>query len=324
MSTGENHVFINYFNLFKITVTLIKSTLHIFFLLVSSFLSAQNLVPNPGFENMNYCPFGMANPEAVSSWYNPSKASTDYYNSCSTGDVGVPDNVWGYQNALDGNAYLGLCIYGHFQPDYREYMQVRLTQKLEAGKSYCWSFWTSLQDEVGFATNGIGIGLSHDSLTDTTTIGPLPIPCIGFDNEINTDTENWKEVSGFYTATGGEEYLTLGTFFDDETISYTQVINSGWVSGYGYYYVDKVYFGPCMEPAFPNIFTPNNDGKNDSWGFELPYEGELTILNRWGNPILKKKGFSFSWDGSECSDGVYYFRYTSDQFTKSGAIELIR
>lgn len=75
------------FNLFlcvKERSTLIKFAIYILFLLTSTLIFSQNLVPNPSFESMNYCPVGIANPEAVSSWYNPNKSTPEYYNSCAT------------------------------------------------------------------------------------------------------------------------------------------------------------------------------------------------------------------------------------------------
>jgi gliding motility-associated-like protein/uncharacterized repeat protein (TIGR01451 family) len=60
----------------------------------------------------------------------------------------------------------------------------------------------------------------------------------------------------------------------------------------------------------PNVFTPNNDGLNDT--FEIPglqmYEtNELTIVNRWGGTVYDKKGYKNDWDGSGLNEGTYYY-----------------
>ncbi|MNL13683.1 hypothetical protein D3C87_1345960 [compost metagenome] len=60
----------------------------------------------------------------------------------------------------------------------------------------------------------------------------------------------------------------------------------------------------------PNVFTPNNDGLNDT--FEIPglqmYEtNELTIVNRWGGTVYDKKGYKNDWDGSNLNEGTYYY-----------------
>ena len=69
--------------------------------------------------------------------------------------------------------------------------------------------------------------------------------------------------------------------------------------------------------TMPNVFTPNGDGDNDY--FTLKYgifkSFDLVILNRWGNPIVDKKGLTGInlWDGRTrngemCTDGVYFYK----------------
>lgn len=60
----------------------------------------------------------------------------------------------------------------------------------------------------------------------------------------------------------------------------------------------------------PNVFTPNGDGKNDT--FEIPgleyYEAnEITIVNRWGSTVYYKKGYKNEWNGSDLNEGTYFY-----------------
>lgn len=60
----------------------------------------------------------------------------------------------------------------------------------------------------------------------------------------------------------------------------------------------------------PNVFTPNGDGKNDT--FEIPgldqyAENELTIINRWGSTVYQKKSYKNEWDGSSLNEGTYFY-----------------
>ena len=90
----------------------------------------------------------------------------------------------------------------------------------------------------------------------------------------------------------------------------------------------------------PNVFTPNGDGVNDLWAFNLGFGNELkdlTIVNRWGNLIknstLKHMTY-MSWNGrtnsgEACSDGVYFYtlEYTDvkgDTHKMNSYITLIR
>ena len=66
---------------------------------------AQNLVPNPSFEDMVQCPPGWTQIEFATGWINPNGYSPDYFNSC-VPDTGccnifsVPNNSYGFQMLL--------------------------------------------------------------------------------------------------------------------------------------------------------------------------------------------------------------------------------
>lgn len=316
---------------------MIKPVLYIIFtLIVHLFYAQQNLVPNHSFEDTTHCPLGTNDPGAVSLWYNPTTASPDYYNICANNGAGVPVNDWGYQYAQDGNAYIGLSPYYSTISNYREYMQIKLTEKLQANKTYCWSFWISLLDSIDFASNNMGIGLSETPVTNFSTQSILSINCIGFENEINLDRNNWKQVSGTYTAIGNEEFLTIGNFFTDLSTQYVQIA-SNTIGGKGaYYYIDNVYLGDCItQLTLPNIFSPNGDGINDYFLIDATgvSDLQLTIVNRWGNKVYFGSD-NISWDGkcsgAFCTDGVYFYTttYKNVQFdkyeTKTGFVQLVR
>lgn len=60
----------------------------------------------------------------------------------------------------------------------------------------------------------------------------------------------------------------------------------------------------------PNIFTPNNDGANDTFRPQLPATTayELKVFNRWGIKVFESTDRTKEWDGKNISDGVYYIR----------------
>jgi len=72
-----------------------------------------------------------------------------------------------------------------------------------------------------------------------------------------------------------------------------------------------------IEQAYPNIFTPNNDGSNDAFIFSSIYgetQVNLYIMDRWGNMIYQESSAngSVSWDGdfngSLVAPGVYMYK----------------
>jgi gliding motility-associated-like protein len=182
-----------------------------------------------------------------------------------------------------------------------------------------------------YAFSRLGATFTKEAI-HTTTLNPIVLePQVLNDQGYLNDTSSWVKIEGTFTATGNERFLTIGYFnsnVQNDTLHFQEppVFVS---TGYGYYYIDDVsvielgHVNDCSYiPA--NIFSPNGDGDNDVWEFGGSSDGELTIVNRWGNPVYHSRGYSFSWDGGNCTDGVYYFTYYSDNFTKAGFIQLIR
>lgn len=62
--------------------------------------------------------------------------------------------------------------------------------------------------------------------------------------------------------------------------------------------------------TIPNVFTPNGDGKNDTFeiiGLPLYTTNEISIVNRWGSPVYEKKGYQNDWTANGLSDGTYFY-----------------
>ena len=90
---------------------------------------------------------------------------------------------------------------------------------------------------------------------------------------------------------------------------------------------------PCVESTLiPNIFTPNGDGKNDV--FYIPGvcpddNYSLQIYDRWGNTLFSTQQRNRVWDGktpngTDATDGVYYFIVNLSKTTYKGFVNLIR
>jgi gliding motility-associated-like protein len=85
---------------------------------------------------------------------------------------------------------------------------------------------------------------------------------------------------------------------------------------------------------FPNAFSPNNDGINDTYrvsGFGVK-NFSIRIYNRWGEMIYSSESFENSWDGkfhgSYVEDGIYFYvAYAAGNTVKryfSGNIQILK
>lgn len=288
-------------------------------------------MPNGSFEETLNCPQGIAD-YSVKEWISPTWGTTDYFNSCDQGSVGVPNNYIGSQNAHSGNAYSGFvtCFLAPNE-EAREYLQVKLKSGLEPGGLYEFSCFISLSDSSQFCLNEIGIALTINQIGGNyaTAISAQPLL---IDNQLNglCDDIAWLKISCIYFATGGEKYLTIGVFKKDVELTH-DIKDLSRPLNCAYYYIDDVSVISLDDIVVPNIFTPNNDGVNDIWEMKLGSEFDVKIFNRWGNLITDSGSLpnNFKWDGKTtagelCPDGVYFYLITKDNFVKQGFIQLVR
>lgn len=77
----------------------------------------------------------------------------------------------------------------------------------------------------------------------------------------------------------------------------------------------------------PNVFSPNGDGRNDSFHIENIeyYHNELTIYSRWGNKVYQVRNYKNQWSGSDLPDGTYYYVLKMDEGTEyAGHVTILR
>lgn len=316
-------------------------------------VAQQYLVPNPSFEDTLGCPtspgaVGLNMLELAKGWYKPNSATSDYYNRCAPvySGVSVPQNWFGYQEAFEGNAYVGLTIYEGFGSQFSEYVQCKLKLFLKPCVQYYVSFYTSLADYSSRATSTLGLRLDtypikkQQYAPDEFFAFDLP-PHIAPGYTIK-DTANWVLVEGIYTAKGGEQYLTIGRFIDTNLYSNSNPpyeinnCDSCWASeNFGapaQYYIDYVKVEEigidynCS--LISNIITPNNDGINDKIDISGMDIETVEIYNRWGIKLITLNAGNPIWDGTyngqPCSAGVYYYIATMQEYHFNGFIQLFR
>lgn len=168
----------------------------------------------------------------------------------------------------------------------------------------------------GCADDVVGYSIYYKKLfTDSfTKIASLPSTILNYSD---AREELKLSIAGCYAVTGIDS-------FNNESIL-----------------LDSVCIDNCPFYEIPNVFTPNNDGKNDVLR-PFPYRFidhiKLRIYNRWGQLVYETTDLNILWDGkiqdtkTDCAEGVYF--YTCDIYEqylmelknnpKKGTIQLIR
>ena len=210
-------------------------------ILTSITVTGQNRVQNPGFEERSDCPVRPGQISLANFWFSPNNGSPDYFNDCSPSlEYGTEFNKKGGRLPHSGHGYAGLQFYYMNRNEYFECLETILDSTLAANQLYCIKAYVSL-GKASYAFNKFDAVLSVTELKTTAPV-KLKIPHSVLTNgRYLTDNVNWMCIQGVYKAKGGERYLTIGLFSDDnefwniQTHSVTDsVIQSS------YYFIDDV------------------------------------------------------------------------------------
>lgn len=241
--------------------------------------SRVNLVFNGSFEEYRFCPKRV---DAVGilinvdGWYQPTKGSADYFNTCGSRECGVPKNKLGEQLPHDGEGYCGIYC---SKNDYREYLQTRLRRKLRAGDSIRLTFFVSLSEQSTGAVATLGGLFTKEDIYDTVrsillhkeyetlsddifqVIATTYTPQVMNPPDVPlTDTRNWQCVTGIFVADGGEQYITLGNFNTAERSGYVEPDSLVQLLPGSYYYIDDVFVEclNCEPPIADDLNVDSN------------------------------------------------------------------
>ncbi len=268
-------------------------------------IQAQNLVPNPSFEDITACPTSEGQIYLAEPWFMSKPCSfnpIDFY-TCSSSelfhecyvyagnplfvDVGVPDNLFGSQQPRTGRAYAGTGVW--IDSEWRERIETSLLSTLQKDSTYCVKMYVvnKRPQSAGFtSTSNLHFLFTNDSLIDYPTFIFTEPSVKNPDDNIVSDTTNWTKIIGCYTAKGGEKFLSIGSFYDN---AHSNVVNPNAFGAY--YLIDDVsvelsngincscnnndstntmdsLVAPdqsLKQVIFPNVITPNDDKVNDLW-----------------------------------------------------------
>ncbi len=312
----------------------------LFLLSINTF--GQNIVPNYSFEVADSCPVSFNSHTYKYSlgckyWGQASKGSVDYYNSCDTAAasinrlkplVGVPENGYGFQNAFDGNAYVGVVMYDSMIPWFKEYL-ISEIPALQIDTFYRVVIRVSLADSSRFAIDGFGVVFTTYGSPDQNAPGAISvIPQIDFSNYgIISDTVNWISLTAIFKADSQYTNLIIGGFKDIVNTNITAFNNqpSKLAPFYSYYYVDDVSVEKLSSTKISQVLsadisriTPNPFSDKAILSFDNS-TGEATTLflyNILGEMLRAPETTTtdnFTIERKDLSSGLYYYRLCQKQ-----------
>ena len=307
--------------------TKILLTFLIFYFSIS-IINAQNLVPNPSFEEYYQCPDTNAMIQYASNWL-PDGGTVDYFNPCATFDwFSVPNNFAGVQIPHKGYSYAGFCTFTSEGTNYREFFTCKLQDSLQIGNKYFISFYVSLSDYSNCKSNNIGLKFKTFCNYWTT---PDNFSHFKIDTMI-LDTIDWVKITGSFIADSSYTYVEFGNFYDDNNTDTIIIsppstffdLSSGYAS---YYYIDDICISE--DSLFCNTQTTiNNFAKQDKISiYPNPVNkivnvncqnniSIIEIINLYGKKIKTITNIlsnNYTLDISNLENGIYILKITNNK-----------
>lgn len=160
-----------------------------------------------------------------------------------------------------------------------------------------------------------------DSSTRKITIDEEPKINLGNDTLINCDQPILLEAGIGFKNYKWQDGSNLPTFTASRNgLFYVHVKNScGEKSD-----TIEIDYNPII---IPNVFTPNSDGKNDSF-IILNYTqgtGSLIVWNRWGDETFKTEKYLNDWSPrNNLSEGIYFYHFETGCESQKGYVQILR
>ncbi len=145
-------------------------------------------------------------------------------------------------------------------------------------------------------------------VTNSITVRPAPVINAGPDKVISLGASTTLDAT--IVNPGNYDFLWTPNFFLSSATALNPVATPDIVTTYTIRATDKTTFcsatdmvvvSPISKLFIPTGFTPNNDGKNDTWnipGLALYPDAVVTVFNRWGEKIFQSKNYiSNPWNG---------------------------
>jgi outer membrane protein OmpA-like peptidoglycan-associated protein len=207
----------------------------------------ENLVKNPKLESYAGKLKKLGKFYMVEDWDAYTLERADYFEEGSImPEIGVPSNIYGYQDAHSGSHYAGINAFSYDPKNFRSYLYTQLDEPLEKGKMYCVKYFVSLAENSKFAVANLGVYFYKREAEEFEVKQNVYYDAQVKNNmqKVLKNNRSWELVCNVYTSLGKERYMVLGNFDTDSETVYEKLpspkdSNTPQVQ-MAYYYVDDV------------------------------------------------------------------------------------
>lgn len=183
-----------------------------------------NLIINPDFDYYFYksIPIIYHGKDRIETWVpfwtTPGNYTPDYISNLRFIDVLDYSYLFDYKLPEKFN-YIGFALFKD-DDDYSEYIQGKLTEPLIKGKTYCFKISINSTRFTKYLVNRLACHFSPNPIMINDKNEDSFSPQVSF-SYLPTDPKSFMTICDYFTAKGGEKYLTIGRFIKKEDLSVT-------------------------------------------------------------------------------------------------------
>lgn len=180
---------------------------------------AENLVENGSFEATTGKIKKLGSIDLATGWSSPTGVRADLFlPSTTVKEINTPLNFYGTEEPKEGDNYAGIVGYSYNDKMPRSYIKAKLKTPLKKGMKYCVSFHVSLAELSKYSSNNIGAILAKKDYSTDAKSSIIEKPSIlHHENKVFNAFYNWEKVCGTFESEGGEKFIVIGNFVNNET-----------------------------------------------------------------------------------------------------------
>ncbi|MBU2020550.1 MAG: OmpA family protein [Bacteroidetes bacterium] len=255
------------------------------FLSTTTLAFSQNLVDNGDFESTSGKVKKLGELSSADSWSSPTASKPDLFIAGKTPEIGVPQNIYGSEEAKSGGAYAGIVAFSYGDKVPRTYLMTRLNTSMKKGTKYCVQYSISLAEGSKYSCNNMGAVFSKKEYGLDAKSSLIDKPSIVSEKSYSA-TFGWDKVCGIYIADGNEKYMIVGNFASNEDVKSEK---NKTVKGAAaeqiiaaYYYIDDVSVIEMNDETICDCATADPSEEYST----MIYQKQI-VLNQKMTPIEK-------------------------------------
>ena len=250
------------------------------------FTQTENLLENGSFESLKGKLKGMGGIETANTWFSPTPSKADLYvKESKIPGVLTSENQYGKEDPKNGDNFIGIVTFSYNDKVPRSYVSTELKAPMIKGMKYCVTMYASLAEGSKYASNQLAFNFSTKSLeqkekTSIITASHILHP----QKKIINATYGWEKICGTYIAEGGEKFITIGNFTNNEGTKNEKTPKNAKFKGTqaiaAYYFIDDLHITAIDPKNNCNCYEGDNN-KNDAFYHKvIMLEDHLTPSQR--------------------------------------------